>query len=132
MEAVRHAWQIAGQIAPWLLLAGALILCAMARQTWRLLLLLAVTVASLSICLRPVDPRAMMAELERMSAAMERIPVSQARSLVDRGRAVLVDVRTAVVYQMSHVDGALNVPANQVTDYEYRVPRDKLIICYCS
>lgn len=61
-----------------------------------------------------------------------RIPVDEARKALAQGTAVLVDVRAAEVYQAEHAKGALSIPLTEIAARAEELPKDKLIITYCT
>ncbi|MBO0857279.1 MAG: rhodanese-like domain-containing protein [Chloracidobacterium sp.] len=62
-----------------------------------------------------------------------RISVEDAKKLVADGKAVLIDVRPAESYKMSHIKGAPNVPLSILETGNFNdLPKDKLIIAYCG
>ena len=61
-----------------------------------------------------------------------RIKPEEVRELLKKNKAVLVDVRGAAVYKAGHVKGALNIPFNEIRERVKELPRDKMIITYCS
>jgi rhodanese-related sulfurtransferase len=55
--------------------------------------------------------------------------------LVQQQTAVLLDARTPEEYTSGHIPGALNVPAEELYQYENvlnQIPKDKWIVCYCD
>jgi rhodanese-related sulfurtransferase len=62
----------------------------------------------------------------------KRISVAEAREALAKGTAVLVDVRGADAYQAEHAKGALSVPLAEVAGRTGELPKDKLIITYCT
>lgn len=69
---------------------------------------------------------------EETKAVVENVKCSEAMELVDDG-AVLIDVRTLAEYNAEHLDGALNIAVDVITDkIEGEVPdKDTKIIVYC-
>jgi rhodanese-related sulfurtransferase len=65
-------------------------------------------------------------------AEARRIPVDEAQKALAKGTAVLVDVRAAEAYQAEHAKGALSIPLDQVAARAGELPKDKLIITYCT
>jgi 3-mercaptopyruvate sulfurtransferase SseA len=61
-----------------------------------------------------------------------RITVDEARKALTEGTAVLVDVRAAEAYQSEHAKGALSIPLDDVAARAGELPKDKLIITYCT
>lgn len=62
----------------------------------------------------------------------QRISVAEAREALAKGTAVLVDVRGAGAYQAEHAKGALSIPLSDVAGRAGELPKDKLIITYCT
>jgi 3-mercaptopyruvate sulfurtransferase SseA len=63
-----------------------------------------------------------------------RVTVEEAKAAVDRGAAILVDVRSAEAFEVSHIPGALNI---QLGEFETNpmgldLPKDRWIITYCT
>ena len=64
---------------------------------------------------------------------MPRISVEDSKKLVAEGKAILIDVRPAESYKMSHIKGAPNVPLSKLEAGDFKdLPKDKLIIAYCG
>lgn len=60
-----------------------------------------------------------------------RVDGARARQLVAAG-ATLLDVRTPGEYSGGHVDGAINIPVDQVAASLDRIPRDHAVVVYCA
>jgi predicted sulfurtransferase len=65
-------------------------------------------------------------------AAARRISATEARQAVEKGQAVLVDVRAKESYDLEHAQGALTLPVWQIPTRSDELPKDKLIITYCT
>ena len=63
---------------------------------------------------------------------VRRITTVELRDAVDKGAAVIVDVRQAPAYQGSHIKGAIHIPLEEVATRLGELPRDKMIVTYCS
>ncbi|HUQ34193.1 MAG TPA: rhodanese-like domain-containing protein [Pyrinomonadaceae bacterium] len=61
-----------------------------------------------------------------------RITVLAAREAVDKGQAIVVDVRSEESYNAGHVKGARWINLNEIEARIKELPRDKMIITYCS
>jgi len=61
-----------------------------------------------------------------------RITVGEARQALDKGKAVLVDVRSKEAYEASHAQGALSIPLANVGPRAGELPKNKLVITYCT
>ena len=61
-----------------------------------------------------------------------RISISELKDLLARDEAVVVDVRNQASYEQGHIKGARLIPLNEVVDHLNDLPRNKLIVTYCS
>lgn len=63
---------------------------------------------------------------------VQRINPAEARAALEKGTAVIVDVRGLETYNFGHIKGALSIPINTINARLGELPRNKLIITYCS
>jgi len=63
------------------------------------------------------------------AASFDRVDGAKAHDLVKSG-AVLVDVRSADEYQAGHIEGAVNVPIDDVATHDFG-GKDKPLVLYC-
>jgi predicted sulfurtransferase len=63
---------------------------------------------------------------------VRRITPDELRALVKQNRAVIVDVRDKGAYNAGHVKGALSIPIGEIEERAKELPRDKMIVAYCS
>lgn len=61
-----------------------------------------------------------------------RISLREAVTLLERGRAVLVDVRSAESYQTAHAAGAIHIPEAEMVNRLADLPIGKMVITYCT
>ena len=61
-------------------------------------------------------------------AGYKTITEKDAMSLMENN-AVLIDVRTGQEYASGYIDGAINVPVENISSIDY--PKDTVIILYC-
>lgn len=61
-----------------------------------------------------------------------RITPAEARTALDKGEAIIVDVRGQSSYEAGHVKDARLIPYSDVVARIDEFPRDKMIITYCS
>jgi rhodanese-related sulfurtransferase len=66
------------------------------------------------------------------AAEVDRIEAQEAKRLVDKGEAVIVDVRSQASWDMGHVQGALHVPLDELEARLSQLPKNKLIVAYCT
>jgi rhodanese-related sulfurtransferase len=65
-----------------------------------------------------------------VTSPAERVDGSTARKLV-QGGATLVDVRTPDEYAAKHIEGAVNVPVDQMSTHDFG-GKDKPLVLYCT
>jgi ArsR family transcriptional regulator len=63
---------------------------------------------------------------------VRRITTSELETLIKEGRAYVVDVRSQDSYDMGHIPGSRLIPANDIVKHIDQLPRDKMIVTYCS
>lgn len=61
-----------------------------------------------------------------------RITAAELKPLVEKGEAVLLDVRSDAAWRNGHAEGALHVPLNDVASRLAQLPKEKLIAAYCT
>ena len=59
-----------------------------------------------------------------------RITPTDAHAAFEKGKAIIIDVRSESSYRIGHIQGALWIP--DVAARIKELPRDKMIITYCS
>ena len=63
---------------------------------------------------------------------VRRITTVELRNALDKGEAVVVDVRNDTTYKLGHVQGAMLIPFGEIDARASELPKDKLIVTYCS
>lgn len=63
---------------------------------------------------------------------VRRITPEEARAAVEKGKAIIIDVRALESYNIGHVKGSRSIPVSEIEDRAGELPRDKMIITYCS
>jgi 3-mercaptopyruvate sulfurtransferase SseA len=66
------------------------------------------------------------------SDGVRRVTPAELKQAVDSGSAIIVDVRGASAYETAHIKGARWIPTDQVLAKAEELPRDKMIVTYCS
>ena len=64
------------------------------------------------------------------SDEVQRIAPAEAKALLDRGEAVLYDVRSPDSYAAKHAAGALSLPSDAIESSFSTVPKGKALILY--
>ena len=78
----------------------------------------------------PAAPAAPQAAPTQETA--RRISALEANLALAKGQAVLVDVRPKEAYDASHAQGALSIPLSDIGSRAAELPKDKLVITYCT
>ena len=63
---------------------------------------------------------------------VRRVTPAEARAAVEKGQAVIVDVRGEDSFKAGHIKGALWIPVGDIGSRAGELPRGKMIITYCS
>ena len=72
--------------------------------------------------------------IPQTEAEVPRVEVEAAKAALDSGQAVIVDVRSEEVYNISHIAGALHIPlgAFETDIANIDLPKEQWIITYCT
>jgi 3-mercaptopyruvate sulfurtransferase SseA len=63
---------------------------------------------------------------------VKRVTTVELREALDKGTAIVVDVRGDVAYKQNHIKGSISIPGEQIAAHLKDLPRDKMIVTYCS
>lgn len=63
---------------------------------------------------------------------VRRVTVEELRAALEKGTAIVVDVRGEDQYKAGHIKGALWIPGDKIAGRTKELPKDKLIVTYCS
>ena len=66
------------------------------------------------------------------SDGARRITIDELEALIKDGKVFVLDVRTQDSYDAGHIPGARLIPAGEVQNHLKELPRDKMIVTYCS
>ena len=62
-----------------------------------------------------------------------RIAPRDVRALITAGEdVVIVDTRSARSYEISHIEGAISIPLEEITERHGELPEDHIIVLYCT
>ena len=62
----------------------------------------------------------------------KRITAQEAYEFYKKGNVLVVDTRNEVAYKENHIKGAILIPAGDILSKVDELPRDKMIITYCT
>lgn len=63
---------------------------------------------------------------------VRRVTVSELEGLLANNEAVVIDVRNQASYDVGHIRGSKLIPEAEVVTRTDELPRNKLIVTYCS
>jgi predicted sulfurtransferase len=63
---------------------------------------------------------------------VRRITPAELKDLLENNQAVVIDVRSEGSYYAGHIRGAKLIPNTAILSHLQELPRDKLIVTYCS
>ena len=63
---------------------------------------------------------------------VRRVAVGELQQMLERGEAVVVDVRTKETYAQGHIKGAILMPTAEISNRLGELPKDKQIVFYCA
>jgi hypothetical protein len=66
------------------------------------------------------------------SDGARRITTVELNEALNKGEALVVDVRGGDAYKQSHIKGSILIPFNEIGNRVGELPHDKLIVTYCS
>lgn len=66
------------------------------------------------------------------SDGVRRITPVELHDLLAKNEAVVIDVRNEAAYNQGHIRGAKLIPEAEVANHASELPKDKLIVTYCS
>ena len=61
-----------------------------------------------------------------------RVTADEMNEMVKNGQAIIVDVRNQAAYDAGHIPGSKLIPAGEILNHLNELPRDKMIVTYCS
>jgi len=61
-----------------------------------------------------------------------RITTTELQDLLAKNQAVVIDVRNEASYNAGHIRGSRLIPEAEIPNHLSELPKDKLIVTYCS
>ena len=61
-----------------------------------------------------------------------RITPAELKNEITKNEVVIIDVRGEAAYKQGHIKGARLIPATEILAHVDELPRDKMIVTYCS
>jgi Rhodanese-like domain len=66
------------------------------------------------------------------SDSARRITPEELHTLWEKNQVLIVDTRSEPAFKQSHIRGAILIPANDFASRSSELPRDKMIVTYCT
>jgi len=63
---------------------------------------------------------------------VRRVTTVELKTMMDKGEAVVIDVRGDGAWESGHIRGSRHIPTDKILSEADNLPRDKTIITYCS
>jgi 3-mercaptopyruvate sulfurtransferase SseA len=63
---------------------------------------------------------------------VRRVTVEELRAGLEKGTAIVIDVRSQEQYKAGHIKGALWILGDEIAGRIKELPKDKLVVAYCS
>lgn len=78
----------------------------------------------------PLAPASPVAQAPADGA--RRVTLAELKDLLAKDEAVVIDVRNEASYNSAHIKGSKLIPEAEVVKRSDELPKDKLIVTYCS
>jgi Flp pilus assembly protein CpaB len=108
------------------------------KKTDRIFLIILVAVLLVVIgygavmMIRSAATQPLQATATPVAIEISRIKVDEAKALIDSGQAILLDARSAESYTSQHATGAISFPEAKELELLAQLPKDKILIFYCT
>ena len=80
----------------------------------------------------PSTPEQQKSPPKNLADEARRINAEELHKLWEKKDVLVIDTRPEPDYKASHIPGAISVPASQVASKLEELPRNKMIVAYCT
>ena len=80
----------------------------------------------------PQEPASQTAAQATPGDGARRITREELQEDLKNNKAIVIDVRSDLSYKAGHIKGARNIMASDIAAHISELPKDKLIVLYCS
>ena len=70
--------------------------------------------------------------VQHSNDGVRRVTTTELADMMKQGKVVVVDVRSKDAYDHAHITGAKLIPVPVIGERAGELPRDKMIVTYCS
>jgi 3-mercaptopyruvate sulfurtransferase SseA len=105
------------------------------RHKFLFLMLVLLTTAILISCNKATNSSPQKTQLEPPTTYADgarRITIPELEALMKNNEVYLIDVRSQAAYDVGHLPGSRLIPAGEILNHINELPRDKMIVTYCS
>jgi len=105
------------------------------RHKFLLVMLVLVTAAVLISCNRVAGSKQQKTQLgpeTTYADGARRITIPELEALMKNNEVLVLDVRTQTMYDSGHIPGSRLIPSGEILNHVNELPRDKMIVTYCS
>ena len=104
------------------------------RYKFLLAVLVMLTAAVLSSCNfgKGGQRKTQLAPETTYADGARRITIDELDALMKNNEAFVVDVRNQATFDSGHIPGSRLIPAGEIQNHVNELPRDKMIVTYCS
>lgn len=64
--------------------------------------------------------------------SVRRSTIAETQQALEKGTAIVVDVRPKTQYDQGHIKGSVSIPRDELSKRLSELPKDKLVIFYCA
>jgi 3-mercaptopyruvate sulfurtransferase SseA len=105
------------------------------RHKFLLVMLVLVTAAILISC-NAVDKsnqhKTQLGPETTYADGARRITIPELEALMKNNEVLVLDVRNQTMYDNGHIPGSRLIPSGEILNHVNELPRDKMIVAYCS
>lgn len=80
----------------------------------------------------PIAPAPAAAPASAPSDGVRRVTVTELNDMLAKNGAFVIDVRNQAAYDTAHIKGAKLIPEAEVVNHLNELPKNALIVTYCS
>ena len=105
------------------------------RYKFLLVTLALVTAAILMACNasdKVAQQKTQLAPETTYADGARRITIDELEALMKNNECVVIDVRNQAMFDAGHIPGSKLIPAGEIQNHLNELPRDKMIVTYCS
>ena len=102
------------------------------RYKFLLAVLVMVTAAISITCNKVAQRKTQLAPETTYADGARRVTIDELDALMKNDEAVVIDVRNQAMFDAGHIPGSKLIPAGEIQNHLNELPRDKMIVTYCS